>query len=315
MSRADRAFKTLSECYSYLRTEFPDPTTTRSRTVQQGGLVREFKDDEIKWLFRGESDFFAKTVAADNRLDTCDLVPHVVETIRRTRERVTEILLGRLDMLPEDERPDPDLMEPYLQHYGFPTSHVDFTSSLKVAVFFASQGRRGRIAVLPIKEPAGFDVRDIRGHPYALRPRAQRAYSIVSREIDDWKSLACRRATALRWFSFMTSSRERNHFGSMRYLLETHTDAVASLVTSAMHTTRLQDGPIDTEAATWIAARIPPLPLTLRPHPDHPDDPRFLQNVPPGMAGVVYIDAEMRRANARFWSQEVAPQLPFTLMD
>ena len=100
----------------------------------------------------------------------------------------------------------------FLQHYGFPTDLFDFSPDFEIARFFAAHGREkdpvGIIGVFSWREmDAHFTITDLSRHPFALRPKNQRAFAgRPGPGIIDLKSASCDRLFKSRWYRFRKSS-------------------------------------------------------------------------------------------------------------
>ncbi|MGQ0614394.1 MAG: FRG domain-containing protein [Planctomycetaceae bacterium] len=308
--RPHQLFGSLGECFAHLREEFPDRTTKHSIVVENG-LCHAVEPDDARHLFRGENAAYPVTSPLLDRLRAGQLDPETLAEVERTRDALEARLADWLRS--GQDAPDPLHCRSYLRHYGFPTEHLDLTCSLKVAAYFSAwHGPRtlrisdegtGIVCVASAETLRRNGVlEDIRDHPYALRPRQQHAYTFRSERYPDLKAAEAIAKLDLRWFAFRVTTDDRLRFGSMTYLLETHTDHVGSWLCTAMHAHVKEFGPLGRPAAEWIAERIPPLPMTMKPAGLAPDGRAVFEGVTPGEAGFVYIDADVRRANAEVWS-------------
>lgn len=305
-----KRFDSLADGFAELSAEFPDRTTSNTMIIE-GGLARSTQPDAPTYLFRGENSAYPSTEPVlvrlgKGELEVADLAE--VEQVRDALEqRLTAWLRGGEDM------PDAGHCRSYLQHYGLPFDGLDLTGSLKVAAFFAAwHGRKtqaiagegtGLICVAEADAlRGGGGVEDVRDHRYAWRPRAQHAYIFRSRDHVDLKSDAAVEKLGLKWFAFRVTPDDRARFGSTTYLLETHIDAVACWLCTAMYTYFKEHGPVRRSTAEWLADRLPPVPMMMKPVGTTETGEQIVESVTPGEAGVVYIESDLRRVHAQNWS-------------
>jgi FRG domain len=105
-----------------------------------------------------------------------------------------------------------------LQHYGLPTSFVDFTGDLGLAFTFAAAKVKviGRVCVFPLaKFPSALAVANFAHHQWAERARRQEAFGLATTPaIIDFKSPKARAELGLQWFEFPITSTDHDFFHS-----------------------------------------------------------------------------------------------------
>lgn len=147
-----------------------------------------------------------------------------------------------------------------LQHYGLPTTIIDFTGDLKSAFVFAAAGRStvGRLAVLHL--PTALDrVIDFTDHPWAERAQRQAAFGVVPPDgIIGLKSEAARSRLGLCWYEFPVSESDHDFFcGRGQELLRWTDDPSAGFL--RFHITEFVEanGKFSPELTDWLLHRVP----------------------------------------------------------
>ncbi len=187
MNTLIEAIKYISENY---RQEFSNSQAIETSTLFMGGPIPKF-------LYRGEAQLWEKTQSTVTRQqlkDNTDFIEinywitgrhHLTGTVQNIyslynflRERLYNISVA------EEHFGSPDLdkaIAGLLQHYGFDTSLIDFTSEIGVAAFFATFnskiGNVGQIFVLPTTDIENY-VFDL-SLDKASRPKKQKAFALV----------------------------------------------------------------------------------------------------------------------------------------
>jgi hypothetical protein len=147
-----------------------------------------------------------------------------------------------------------------LQHYGLPTTVIDFTGDLTNAFAFAAAGDHtvGRVAVLTAPECLE-RVIDFTEHPWAERAQRQAAFGLVPPdELIDLKSEAARSRLGIRWYEFPVSPSDRDclHNRSQELMRWTDDPSAGFL---RFHLTEFVEahGKFSPELTDWLLDRIP----------------------------------------------------------
>jgi hypothetical protein len=128
--QADRRFDSLTEAFSFLQDRYalraPDYFWKKTRS----SLF--VPDVAPKYLFRGECGDFPTTLSTARRPSTYNPAVSVQELLH-----LTKTLIWRLQCT--DFKLDTQGALALLQHYGFPTTIIDFTGDLGHAFAFAAR--------------------------------------------------------------------------------------------------------------------------------------------------------------------------------
>lgn len=277
---AERTFDSLKKCVTHLHSQFPN-----SKSL----------DEPIRFLFRGEAKLYPSTLSTDARL-----TPDLREAIGRLRSLVVAELtsfFGRAD--PSVDAPSRDAIG-YVQHYGFPTTLIDFTSNPLVAAYFASKGRHGLIGVLDVDVATHrAKIVDLRQHALAQRAQTQHAFAL-SGYSTDLKTEAARTDLGMRWFRVRVSTADALAFREIAYVEDSHFDVTAGLVTSSMYGVIRKAGKLADDVAGFLASRLPPLPQMFRVREEGPEA------VTPAQSGAIYLPSGWRERHHRIWSRDYA---------
>jgi hypothetical protein len=151
-----------------------------------------------QYVFRGECGDFSTTLSSAHRPSTNDAAVPDQELVQ-----LTESLIWRLQC--DDFKLDRQGALALLQHYGFPTTIIDFTGHLGYAFAFASKNPCpvARVAVMPRKLVSPARVIDLTEHEWAERARRQAAFGLViPAGLTDLKSEMARLRLNISWYEF-----------------------------------------------------------------------------------------------------------------
>ena len=181
-------------------------------------------DTITAYLFRGESGSFGSTCSSKARLNAS---ARAKEDVDRVRDRLVVGLGEKFELT------QPQALG-YLQHYGFPTDYIDFTSDVSVAASFASRvcvGDIGAVCTVPTERLKACDsLIDLRRHPLATRPRLQSAFAVHMNEYPDLKATSAIDALQLTWTKFRFTDLDAARFVPDFALLDARSDRVAGLI-------------------------------------------------------------------------------------
>jgi hypothetical protein len=224
--RTERHFSSLEECVNYIKLHYDPGATIRVQT-------KDIESDEMvpldvpAYLYRGEKGSFPSTTSSMSRMKGDTLLS------KHTREVIENVALKLDSGLQEFMQFNQMYSSGFLQHYGAPTELLDITSDLKVAAFFASEGRAGDTGLMctfPVAVISKNSVTiDLREHPGAERPRRQSAFGFFNRKYVDIKDQKCIQELQLHWFSFTLQQTDKSLYHSDGHLLDAHTDKVAGM--------------------------------------------------------------------------------------
>ena len=152
-----------------------------------------------------------------------------------------------------------------MQHYGFPTTIVDFTGHLTYAFAFTAQkpSRVARIAVMPretFAPPAR--VVDLTEHAWAERPRRQAAFGLVMPPgLIDLKSGAARSHLSINWYEFPVSASDSEFFrDKYQALVKTSDDPSAGFLRFCITEYVEAHGRLSSALTERLLRRIPTAP-------------------------------------------------------
>jgi hypothetical protein len=218
-----------------------------------------------KYLFRGECGDFPTTVSSARRPTTFGLemdgrwFPFPVSDLLR----ITDELIWRF------QQPHYDLdtlsAVALLQHYGIPTTMIDFTRSLETAFAFAAKeaSRVARVAIMPRRVPPGLaHVIDMTAHTWAVRPVRQTAFGVLpNADLTDLKSEEARSCLNVKWYQFPVLPTDRDYFAKKyRNLVAMSGDPTAGFLRFLVTEYVEARGKLSPALTNWLVKRIPMAP-------------------------------------------------------
>lgn len=298
----NRHFRSLHDGVAFLNEAYAGEVAIEVKdrqTLSQLGSARS-----PAFLFRGESSQHATTTATMQRVSDEQalsprgraLVPGLVSYLERQLR----------DFLNMSEMESAG----FSQHYGLPTELIDFTSSAKVAAFFAASGKPGTSGYLATFSVASLVsssiLIDLRNHASAGRPRRQEAFAFFSRRHTDLKSNACVAELGSTWFTFTLLESDKDlYYYPQLSLLDCHTDKAAGALQLVVDSMVQEHGKLPDELAAWFSKRIAAAPFVTRPTKWHPSgNPAEVELVAPASTGVPYKEELEREKSYRYWSSK-----------
>jgi hypothetical protein len=258
----DRLFESLENAFAFLLDEQARRPVEHVRAESPSGLT--VARDVPKYLFRGENGRFDTTVSSIHRSEIASLKDgrRISVSDLRTLQRLIPCLAYHFV---QNETYSLNEHQAYglLQHYGLPTTIIDFTGDLTSAFAFAASAERtvGRVAVLTLPECLE-RVIDFTDHPWAERAQRQAAFGVVPPDgIVDLKSEAARVQLGLRWYEFPVSLSDRDYLRSKsEELLRWIDDPSAGFL--RFHITEFVEahGKLSPELTDWLLDRVPTAP-------------------------------------------------------
>ncbi|MFI4973065.1 MAG: FRG domain-containing protein [Caulobacterales bacterium] len=197
--------------------------TERARPYGRDLLNRAAETSAIPaLLFRGESGAYKSTSTSMRRLT---VAANAIDDIARVRDSLVAALGAKCGLT------GPQALG-FLQHYGYPTDYLDFTSDPSVAASFASNLRVGDSGAICIMPTAGLGTSliDLRDHPLAKRPQLQSAFALHVPDHPDLKAPEAVEALRLTWISFQFSALDAARFVPDLALLDARSDEIAGLL-------------------------------------------------------------------------------------
>jgi hypothetical protein len=293
-------FPSLAECREWFEQAFGQETIRmKVKSVAADGEV-PFEAEVPRYVYRGESGVFAKTLSSLDRVIADPRIPAPA-----LQDILSTTLALRRDLQASWGLP-PLLAEGFLQHYGMPTHDFDVSQSIDVACSFGSDlgvGEMGALCAMPT-EPLVERMRlvDLRDHPKADRPRRQQALVITDPErvYRDLKNPDTVAACGIHWARFVMTDSDRAEFNPDPWLLDGHSDPAAGLIGLLISSyEQMDDG-----AAQWIADRLQPAPFVFITVPDPSNPGRVaLDWVSADEAGIPYVEMDSRAHNRKYWSR------------
>jgi len=250
----DREFGSLTEAFEFVFDQYANRAPDLLWKETGGPLwVPEFAP---RYLFRGECGDFPATLSAARRPSTYDSAVSVHELLQ-----LTKALIWR------PQQPDFGLDESsalaLLQHYGFPTTIIDFTGNLACAFAFAAKRPSGvgRVAIVPRESLAR--VLDLTEHEWAERPRRQAAFGLVLPPgIADLKSDSARRCLRISWYQFPVLASDAEFFKrQLQEMVSTHDDPSAGFLRLFITEYVEARGKLSQALTKWLLSRIPIAPM------------------------------------------------------
>jgi hypothetical protein len=258
----DGSFESLEDACAFLLDEQARRPVERLWTEIGSGLV--VPRDVPRYLFRGENGRFDTTVSSIHRSET-----FAIRDGRRLSVSDLRTLQGLISCLAlhfvNNKTYSLNERQAYglLQHYGLPTTIMDFTGDLTNAFAFAASGVSsvGRVAVLTL--PGCLErVTDLTDHPWAERAQRQAAFGVVPPDgLVDLKSEAARSRLGLRWYEFPVALSDRECLlTKIEELLRWTDDPSAGFL--RFHITEFVEahGKLSPELTDWLLDRIPMAP-------------------------------------------------------
>lgn len=276
-----KSFASLQDCLSYVRQSFV----------------------EGEFLFRGErTDSFCTTISTLDRVLSDDtLLPEVREDIKKCVKNIHVELQEFLHL-------SPCLAMGFLQHYELPTKVFDFTSSILVAAYFASQGKvgsAGLFAVLPRDLDSDLaEIQDLRVDSKAVRALRQSAFAVCTKKHKDLKSNDARASLDIRWYRFILTQHDKRLYSDREDLLDVRTDTVAGVLQLLIDDYAKKMNGINDWAAKWLADHVVAAPfLTRICERDETGRPTVIELISIGEGECDYSELLERVNNYRIWSK------------
>lgn len=252
----ENRYTTLTELGAYLQKNFAGKIIHSAVMDIEGGKGRT--QDIPAFLFRGESALFARSLTsmqrmkADESLTANDIT--VLEAISIYVDGEIQSQLGVTGWYSAG----------YVQHYGLYSELVDFTSDVDICMRFATEpdsaNKPGRIAVLDVKIAIQNGIiLDLAAHPFARRPRRQKAYGVYSKTNSDIKDSKCIAEMGLTWFEFERNDASHSIRGLDIYNVAD--DAFAGVLSLIIDDCIQKNGRIPPSTAEILAGRIDRVPL------------------------------------------------------
>ena len=254
----DRTFESMEDACAFVLDQQARRPVGRLRTKASAKLV--VPREVPRYVFRGENGSFATTVSSAHRSDFGNLKeggrlsPSDLKTL-------THLLPYLVDHFVRNETYS--LTEPQahglLQHYGLPTTVIDFTGDLTNAFAFAASGVHavGMVAVLTLPNCLERVV-DFTDHPWAERAQRQGAFGVVPPDgLIDLKSEVARSQLGLSWYEFPVSPSDRDHLrATSQELLRWIDDPSAGFL--RFHVTEYVEahGKFSPELTGWLLDRV-----------------------------------------------------------
>ena len=263
----DRRFASLAEAFDFILNRYAMEPRQRLWLETESGLA--VPHCAPCYLFRCECGEFKSTKSGIHRPDTYGLRDGRLLSDRDLEALGNLIPDLALRFSEDDYSLDPHSSIGLLQHYGLPTSMVDFTERLGCAFAFAAAGSAtvGRVAVVPFRvlyKTGG--VVNLTDHRWAERPRRQAAFGILTTaELADLKSEAARSSLNLHWYEFPVSRSDQDYLmGKYHDLVRLSDDPSAGFV--RFHITEYVEahGKFSPALADWLLERVPIAPRCYR---------------------------------------------------
>ena len=259
----DRKFQSLDEAYQFLRREYVQELPTQVGLQQPSGLV--IPQPQPKYIFRGECGQYPTTVAGQYRPNLTSLSDGKRIT-SADRESVTALLPTLADRFTrKDYSMDGHFAIGLLQHYGFPTRLVDFTSDPGHAITFAAAGEASiaRVCVLPTDSMLNsVSIINLTEHPWCERPRRQSAFAVIlPRDCRDFKDRELHSVLRSRWYEFPISDEDRALWRERHIeLLRLDNDPSAGFIRHHITEYVETNGKLSPRFTEWLLERIPIMP-------------------------------------------------------
>jgi hypothetical protein len=259
----DRRFESLREAWTFLLGEQARRPVDRLWFETPAGLV--VPHEAPRYLFRGECGNFETTLSNIHRRETYTLDGHRLSAVdlRVLQQLIPD--LARRFLEKDDYSLDEFHAYGLLQHYGLPTTIVDFTANLGCAFAFAAarEAKVGRVAVLPLgAASATVKVVDFTDHPCAERPKRQGAFGVImTDELLDLKSDAVRSRLNLRWYEFPVLRSDRDYLSGKHEEFVRYSDDPSSGFLR-YHITEYVEAheKFSPELTKWLVERVPVAP-------------------------------------------------------
>jgi hypothetical protein len=267
-------------------------------------FVSAFQASPNEWLFRGEpSVYYSATTSMLQRVRQdpgLDLHPTARKVIEARAEPLARDLADFLRI------GEPEAWG-FLQHYEYPTDRLDFTAAASIAAYFATgagrpvpAGTKVLLAALEVaKARHNADLRDLRQHTKAERPRRQHAFTVYVADQPgiDLKSQAARRDLGLKWFGCTVTAADVSQFGGQHAILDAHTDVVAGVISLLLDDPKMNDS-----SAKWLAEKVVAAPFVTRVVGRTPTGDAVVELCSAENAGLEYDECVERFNNYRYWS-------------
>jgi hypothetical protein len=255
----DRRFASLRDALAFLLEQQVRRPVERLWVEGPSGVVAP--QEVPSRLFRGECGTFETTVSSLHRSTIATLHDGrrlCISDLQTLKELIPDLAASfvRNETYALDEHQAYGL----LQHYGVPTTIIDFTGDLTNAFAFAAAGSStvGRLAVLDL--PKALDrVIDFTDHSWAERAQRQAAFGVVLPDgIIDLKSAVARSRLGLCWYEFPVSASDHDFFCcKMQELMRWSDDPSAGFL--RYHITEFVEarGKFSPELTDWLLERVP----------------------------------------------------------
>jgi len=254
--KPDHRFDSLTEAYTFIFEQYalraPDYFWQERRSSLVVPCVAP------KFIFRGECGDFPTTISAARRPSTYDLAVPLQELLR-----LAKVLIWRFQQ--SDFELDEQSSLALLQHYGFPTTIVDFTGHLTHAFAFAAEkaSEVARVAVMP-RDPFVPPARvvDLTEHEWAERPRRQAAFGLVMPPgLTDLKSDSARSRLSITWYEFPVQPSDSEFFREKYQALIWRSDDPSAGFIRFFITEYVEaHGKLSSALTEWLLRRIPMAP-------------------------------------------------------
>ena len=253
----DKRFTSRTDAFKFISDQHASRGPERLTLASDSGL--RINPEAPRFLFRGECGDFQNTKSVIYRPSTYALrkngrrlSPPDVDLIPALARRFTEA-----DYSVEEHH-----SIGLLQHYGLPTSIVDFTIDLDTAFAFATAGNStiGRIAVMPMwTSVRKCRVIDLTDHRWAERPRRQLAFGVIMpQEFADLKSSTARSHLEIRWYEFPVTDEDRQYLLPKYKDLVSHGDDPSAGFLRFHITEHVEEhGKLPPALTDWLLERIP----------------------------------------------------------
>jgi FRG domain len=196
-------FDTMTKAFLHVFGQCMARGNPRVLDTTPSGLV--YPREVPGYVFRGECGQYPTTTASIARVRDC---PQLSKSDVERLGQISDWIAARH----RADRSDMSLPEAaaQLQHYGMPSTIVDFTGDLGIAFAFAGCGKysTGRLCAAPYS-PYILKLFD---HPWAERAQRQAAFGIMMHptELNDLKADAVRSRLNLQWYEFQITPEEKH---------------------------------------------------------------------------------------------------------
>jgi len=322
--KARRSFASLMDCVEWVNEHHAQATIFRS-VIDKATSARK-RDRIPKYLYRGERFRYPDTLPGVERLRRDEALSEEVKaeierTVLACNDYFVERLGGSYKSMGMKYQNIGFNTVGFLQHYGFPTEYIDFTSDMTVAAFFASKGcigSKGLICVTPSDILTIYQgqtslgaIVDLGDAEIGKRAHRQSAYEVLLNNEKDMKADLYRTLGA-RWYEFLLTDKDMKVLGSRSDLLDTSDDILATQACGVVHEYVIDHGKLSDVAARWLADRIEPLEAVVRPVrlEDGKTGCLLASQSEVEEAGLARPKEEIREHLYRVWSSKYPDEVP-----